>query len=85
MKDALGAHPASSTWYEGFPMILAEAFAVGLPVIASDLGSMSSIVALISATGLHFEAGRASGLVDAVRSWIAHPGEAAFMRNRGPP
>jgi glycosyltransferase involved in cell wall biosynthesis len=78
MKDA-SVLILPSTWYEGFPMILAEAFAVGLPVIASDLGSMSSIVAH-QRTGLHFEAGRASGLVDAVRSWIAHPGEAARMR-----
>ena len=43
MKDA-SLLVLPSTWYEGFPMILAEAFAVGLPVIASDLGSMSSIV-----------------------------------------
>jgi glycosyltransferase involved in cell wall biosynthesis len=78
MKDA-SVLILPSTWYEGFPMILAEAFAVGLPVIASDLGSMSSIVDH-QRTGLHFEAGRAQGLVDAVRWWIAHPGEAARMR-----
>ena len=41
MKDA-SVLILPSTWYEGFPMILAEAFAVGLPVIASNLGSMSS-------------------------------------------
>jgi glycosyltransferase involved in cell wall biosynthesis len=78
MKDA-SVLVLPSTWYEGFPMILAEAFAVGLPVIASDLGSMSSIVEH-QRTGLHFEAGSASALVDAVRWWIAHPGEAARMR-----
>ena len=33
-----------STWFEGFPMTIVEAFACGLPVIASDLGSMASIV-----------------------------------------
>jgi len=70
-----------STWYEGFPMIVAEAFAVGLPVIASDLGSMSSIVDH-HRTGLHFEAGRASGLVEAVRWWLAHPAESALMRSQ---
>lgn len=34
-----------SIWYEGFPMVIVEAFSVGLPVIASNLGSMSSVVA----------------------------------------
>jgi glycosyltransferase involved in cell wall biosynthesis len=68
-----------STWYEGFPMIISEAFAVGLPVITSNLGSMSSIVDH-QRTGLHFEPGDAAALVDAVRWWAAHPAEAAFMR-----
>jgi glycosyltransferase involved in cell wall biosynthesis len=78
MKDA-SVLILPSTWYEGFPMILAEAFAAGLPVIASNLGSMSSIVDH-QRTGLHFEAGRSGGLVDAVRWWIAHPEETAAMR-----
>jgi glycosyltransferase involved in cell wall biosynthesis len=80
MKDA-SVLILPSTWYEGFPMILAEAFAVGLPVIASDLGSMSSIVDH-HRTGLHFEAGHASALVEAVRWWTAHPAEAALMRQQ---
>jgi glycosyltransferase involved in cell wall biosynthesis len=33
-----------SVWYEGFPMTIIEAFAAGLPVIASDLGSLREIV-----------------------------------------
>jgi glycosyltransferase involved in cell wall biosynthesis len=78
MKDA-SVLILPSTWYEGFPMIITEAFAVGLPVIASNLGSMSSIVDH-QRTGLHFEPGRAAALVEAVRWWSAHPSEAAFMR-----
>jgi glycosyltransferase involved in cell wall biosynthesis len=70
-----------STWYEGFPMILAEAFAVGLPVIASNLGSLSSIVDH-QRTGLHFEAANAGRLVEAVRWFRAHPVEAGFMRGQ---
>jgi glycosyltransferase involved in cell wall biosynthesis len=70
-----------STWYEGFPMILAEAFAVGLPVIASNLGSMSSIVGH-RRTGLHFEPNNASDLVDKVRWLRSHPAEAMHMRTQ---
>jgi glycosyltransferase involved in cell wall biosynthesis len=78
MKDA-SVLILPSTWYEGFPMIISEAFAVGLPVIASNLGSMSSIVDH-QRTGLHFEPGNAAALATAVRWWTAHPVETAFMR-----
>jgi len=78
MKDA-SVLILPSTWYEGFPMILAEAFAVGLPVIASNLGSMSSIVDHLR-TGLHFEPGNASDLVEKVRWLRAHPAEVDLMR-----
>lgn len=33
-----------SVWYEGMPVTLIEAFAAGTPVIASDLGAMSTMV-----------------------------------------
>lgn len=33
-----------SIWYEGFPMTIVEAFAAGLPVVGSDIGSLSSII-----------------------------------------
>lgn len=33
-----------STWYEGLPMTIVEAFASGLPVLANDLGAMASVV-----------------------------------------
>jgi glycosyltransferase involved in cell wall biosynthesis len=70
-----------STWYEGFPMIIPEAFAVGLPVIASNLGSMSTIIDH-QRTGLHFEPGNTANLVEAVRWFHAHPTETARMREQ---
>ena len=45
-----------STWYESFPVVIAEAFAAGLPVIASNVGSLSSLIAH-GCTGLHFRQG----------------------------
>jgi glycosyltransferase involved in cell wall biosynthesis len=54
-----------SLWYEGFPVTVAEAFACGLPVIASELGSLEEIVAP-GRTGLHFTPGDATELARAV-------------------
>lgn len=70
-----------SVWYEGFPLVIVEAFATGLPVVASNLGAMSSIIENES-TGLHFEAGDHRGLADTVR-WVAsNPAELDKMRRK---
>jgi glycosyltransferase involved in cell wall biosynthesis len=50
-----------SIWYEGLPLTVLEAFATGLPVLASNLGSMTRLVAP-GTTGLHFEPGNAAAL-----------------------
>lgn len=42
-----------SVWYEGFPLVIVEAFACGVPVIASRLGAMQEIIA-DGKTGLLF-------------------------------
>ena len=34
-----------SIWFEGFPLVVLEAYAAGTPVIASRLGSLGEIVA----------------------------------------
>jgi glycosyltransferase involved in cell wall biosynthesis len=54
-----------SEWYEGFPVTIAEAFACGVPVLASRLGAMLEIIA-DGITGLHFEAGNAADLARTV-------------------
>lgn len=50
-----------SIWYENFPRTLVEAFACGLPVIASRLGALSELVA-DGRTGLLFDAGSSADL-----------------------
>ena len=50
-----------SEWYEGFPMVIAEAMACGVPVLASRLGAMAEIID-DSRTGLLFEPGNAREL-----------------------
>jgi len=54
-----------SICYEGFPLVLVEAFAHGLPVICSRLGGMAEIVE-DGVTGLHFEAGNPDDLAKKV-------------------
>jgi glycosyltransferase involved in cell wall biosynthesis len=58
-----------SEWYEGFPMVLLEAYAHGLPVIASDLGGLSELVHE-RVTGLKFSPGKSEALASKVQSLI---------------
>jgi glycosyltransferase involved in cell wall biosynthesis len=67
-----------SVWYECFPMTVAEAFACGVPVIASRLGSMAEIVA-DGKTGLHFTAGDDADLAAKVEWAWNHPEELLRM------
>lgn len=68
-----------SEWYEGAPMAIIEAFACGLPVIASDLGSMAEMVAH-ERTGLLFNPGDAADLASKVRWVFEHPDAMPAMR-----
>lgn len=67
-----------SRWYESFPMVIAEAFACGTPVIASRLGAAQEIVE-DGQTGLHFTPGDPDDLVAKVEWAWTHPGEMAAM------
>lgn len=61
-----------SIWFETFGMVIIEAFASGLPVIASRLGSMEALVEP-GVTGLLFEPGDPRGLRDAMVWALANP------------
>jgi glycosyltransferase involved in cell wall biosynthesis len=68
-----------SVWYENFPVVVAEAYAVGLPIIASDLGSLASLVDS-GRTGLHFHSGDPGDLAGKVEWLLVHPAEHKRMR-----
>lgn len=55
-----------SEWFEGFPLVIVEAYARGTPVIASRIGSLEEIVE-DGETGFHFPPGDQAALVDRVR------------------
>jgi glycosyltransferase involved in cell wall biosynthesis len=67
-----------SEWYETFGLAIIEAYAVGLPVVASELGAMSSLVKHRQ-TGLHFRPGDPAALVEQVEWALAHPEEMRVM------
>jgi len=68
-----------STWYECAPMTIVEAFACGLPVIASNLGSIPEFVTH-GKTGLLFKPGDSEDLARQVRWAFDHPEELRAMR-----
>ena len=73
-QQAVMAEMAGASWllvpsicYEGFPRTIAEAYSVGLPVIASRIGALAEIVS-DGRTGLHFEAGNGTDLACVMRT-----------------
>jgi glycosyltransferase involved in cell wall biosynthesis len=59
-------------WYEALPCVLLEAFACGVPVIASRQGAMAEIVK-DGRTGLHFAPGDPNDLAAKVEWAWTHP------------
>jgi glycosyltransferase involved in cell wall biosynthesis len=63
-----------SLYYENFPTVIAEAYATGLPVIASSVGSVSRLVQH-ARTGLHVRPDDPADLAAALRWLWARPEE----------
>lgn len=58
-----------SEWYEGFPMTIVEAYSMGVPVVASRIGSLAEVV-LEGKTGMLFDAGNIPQLSDLLSNTI---------------
>lgn len=67
-----------SIWYENQPFSILEAFAAGKPVIASDLGGMTELVAH-GQRGLLVPPGDPAALAQAMGWMVAHPEQAQAM------
>jgi GT2 family glycosyltransferase/glycosyltransferase involved in cell wall biosynthesis len=76
MADAFGDVDVlivPSEWIENAPFVIREAFAAGLPVVASDLGGMAEMVRH-DRDGLLFAAGSATALAAQISRLLDEPG-----------
>jgi len=70
----------TSTWYEGFPRVIGEAYARGTPIVASAIGAVAEVVP-DGRTGLHFRPGDVDDLVAKVTWLLDHPDQEAALRH----
>jgi glycosyltransferase involved in cell wall biosynthesis len=70
-----------SQWHEGLPRIIIESFAVGTPVVAANLGSMSNLIQP-GHTGLHFQAGNTEDLIAKIEWLLSEPLQLSQMRQK---
>jgi monofunctional chorismate mutase len=70
-----------SLWYENSPLVIQEAFGVGVPVVASRLGALPEKVK-DGSTGRLFTAGSVDDLTAVLQDLVAHPQMLAGMAER---
>jgi glycosyltransferase involved in cell wall biosynthesis len=68
-----------SECYEGFPLVILEAYGSGTPVLASRIGSLNEIVEE-GVTGYKFSAGDAQSLATSFRSILSDLSKLKVMR-----
>jgi glycosyltransferase involved in cell wall biosynthesis len=67
-----------SLWYEGLPMTVIEAFANGLPVIASRIGSLPELIE-DGVTGVLFQPGNSDALAAVINTLLSDPTRLSAM------
>jgi glycosyltransferase involved in cell wall biosynthesis len=70
-----------SAWYEGLPMVVPEAFGAGLPIIASRIGSLQTLIEE-GGNGLLVAPGNPGALAQAVRRVAANASFEGDLRRR---
>lgn len=68
-----------SLWYENSPLVIQEAFAAGVPVIASRLGALEEKVQP-GVSGWHFASGDAGDLARVIHNLAADPAQITALR-----
>lgn len=72
-----------SIWFENSPLVIQEAYMVGAPVIASNIGGMAEFVE-DGITGLHFRVGDYADLRKKIQYLIDNPHKVKEMRTNLP-
>ena len=80
MREAVFA-AVPSACYENFPMVVIEAYAAGLPVLAARRGALAELID-DGVTGRHFEPERPRDLARAITALVADDSIAAAARCR---
>jgi len=70
----------ASEWYEGFGVVITEAYAAGTPVLASDVGNFSDMI-VPKVTGDQYRSGDPADLARAVRWFFDEADRPALRAN----